>query len=90
MRRSIVLVLVLFGCGDDDTPADSGGDTADSAADSATDALVDTGGRLWTTAAPRHPVAHPETEALAGREGCAFAEGAMPWETRRPRVPDRR
>ncbi|MCB9596922.1 MAG: alkaline phosphatase family protein [Sandaracinaceae bacterium] len=66
--------LLLVACGDP-APTDAGSGT--DAAPPAVDAGTDAGGGYDAGAYTRIP----ETEAVAGREGCAFERGAMPWET---------
>ncbi|AKF07385.1 phospholipase C [Sandaracinus amylolyticus] len=67
MRRTTLLLVpaLLFACGDDDAAAPI---------DAGVDAY-----RPPYDAGPYERI--PESEAAAGRASCAFARGAMPWET---------
>ncbi len=71
MRAVSFLCILLFAC-DGPAPVDAGIDAA-----AISDAGTDAGGGRDAGDYTRVP----ESEAAAGRASCAFARGAMPWET---------
>lgn len=78
------LVLLAAGCGGGDGspdtgPTDAGPEDADATADAIVDGGPDT--RPPEVMIPPDAVRVTEAEAEAGRASCAYARGAMPWET---------
>lgn len=76
MRRSLpflTVALLSLGCEPSGPVEDAGADAPRAMRDSGPDTRVPYDAGTITRV--------PETEAAAGRSGCAFARGAMPWET---------
>ncbi len=82
MRKALVIMCTLaLGCGDDAETPDA---SADTGTDSGTDSGVDAGPSdvgVDVPTLPEIPFRIAESEASAGRTGCEFERGAMPWET---------
>ncbi|MFO0680851.1 MAG: alkaline phosphatase family protein [Sandaracinus sp.] len=100
--RSALLALALGACTQSPAPTDGGSLPCDPCEDAGPDtgAADDTGVRPDAARPPRDagPDAYvprdvgtitriPEATAAAGREGCAFDRGALPWETLGQEVP---